>query len=139
MRREIDAVTAIGGLVGVALVVIAIVALARTGFALDGLTTVTATVGPFDRTPLMAIIELVLGIAVIGAALAIDRGGLLTVGTVLLVAGLVLIIEPARFAEILGAGSTTGVLYLLIGIACLLAGFLLRRPGTYVRERTIVR
>jgi hypothetical protein len=139
VRREMDIVTAVGGVVGVLLVVIGIVALARTGFALDGLTTVTATVGPFDRTPLMAIIELLLGVAVIGAALAIDRGGLLAVGVVLLVSGLVLIIEPASFAGILGAGATTGVLYLLIGIACLLAGFLLRGPGTYVRERTVVR
>jgi uncharacterized membrane protein HdeD (DUF308 family) len=138
MRREMDVVTAIGGAVGVLLVVIGLVALARTGFALDALTTATASVGPFDRTPLMAIVEVVLGVAVIGASLSADRGGLLAVGILTLVFGLVVVIEPGAFVAALGAGSTTGILYVLIGIACLLAGFLLRSAGTYVRERTVV-
>jgi uncharacterized membrane protein HdeD (DUF308 family) len=138
MRRELDLVTIVGGAVGVLLVVIGLVALARTGFALDALTTATASVGPFDRTPLMAIVEVVLGVAVIGASLSADRGGLLAVGILTLVFGLVVVIEPGAFVAALGAGSTTGILYVLIGIACLLAGFLLRSAGTYVRERTVV-
>jgi uncharacterized membrane protein HdeD (DUF308 family) len=138
MRRELDLVTIVGSAVGVLLVVIGLVALARTGFALDALTTATASVGPFDRTPLMAIVEVTLGVAVIGASLSADRGGLLAVGILTLVFGLVVVIEPGAFVAALGAGATTGVLYVLIGIACLLAGFLLRSAGTYVRERTVV-
>ena len=138
MRRELDFVTIVGSAVGVLLVVIGLVALARTGFAFYALTTATAAVGPFERTPLMALVEVVLGIAVIGASLSADRGGLLAVGILTLVFGLVVVIEPQAFVSALGAGATTGVLYVLIGIACLLAGFLLRRPGTYVRERTVV-
>jgi uncharacterized membrane protein HdeD (DUF308 family) len=139
MRREMDVVTAVGGAVGVLLVVIGLVALARAGFAFDALTTATGSVGPFDRTPLMAIIEIVLGLSVIGASLSADRGGLIGVGVLMLIFGLVVVIEPGAFVQALGAGTTTGVLYVLVGIACLLAGFLLRRPGTYVRERTVVR
>jgi uncharacterized membrane protein HdeD (DUF308 family) len=139
MRREMDVVTAIGGAVGVLLVVIGLVALARTGFALGELTSATGTVGPFDRTPLLAIVEIVLGLSIIGASLSVDRGGLIGVGVLALIIGLVLVLEPGAFAAALGAGVTTGVLYVLVGIACLLAGFLLRGPGTYVRERTVVR
>jgi hypothetical protein len=139
MRREMDLVTAVGGAVGVLLVVIGVVALARTGFALGELTSATASVGPFDRTPLLAIVEIVLGLSVIGASLSVDRGGLIGVGVLALILGLVLVIEPAAFAGALGAGATTGILYVLVGVACLFAGFLLRGPGTYVRERTVVR
>jgi hypothetical protein len=139
MRREMDLVTAVGGAVGVLLVVIGVVALARTGFALAELTSATATVGPFDRTPLMAIVEIVLGLSIIGASLSVDRGGLIGVGVLALILGLVLVIEPGAFVGALGAGVTTGILYVLVGVACLLAGFLLRGPGTYVRERTVVR
>jgi hypothetical protein len=139
MRREMDLVTAVGSAVGVLLVVIGVVALARTGFALGELTSATASVGPFDRTPLLAIVEIVLGLSIIGASLSVDRGGLIGVGVLALILGLVLVIEPAAFAGALGGGVTTGVLYVLVGVACLLAGFLLRGPGTYVRERTVVR
>jgi uncharacterized membrane protein HdeD (DUF308 family) len=139
MRRDLDVVSIVGGIIGVLLVVVGLVALARTGFALDALTTATATVGPFERTPLMAIIEVILGLSVIGASFAADRGGLIGVGVLALIFGLVVVIEPGAFVEALGASSTSGILYILIGIGLLLAGFLLRRPGSYVRERTVVR
>jgi uncharacterized membrane protein HdeD (DUF308 family) len=139
MRRDLDVVSIVGGIIGVLLVVVGLVALARTGFAFDGLTTATATVGPFERTPLMAIIEVILGLSVIGASFAADRGGLIGVGVLALIFGLVVVIEPGAFVEALGASSTSGILYILIGIGLLLAGFLLRRPGSYVRERTVVR
>jgi uncharacterized membrane protein HdeD (DUF308 family) len=139
MRRDLDVVSIVGGIIGVLLVVVGLVALARTGFAFDALTTATATVGPFERTPLMAIIEVILGLSVIGASFAADRGGLIGVGVLALIFGLVVVIEPGAFVEALGASSTSGILYILIGIGLLLAGFLLRRPGSYVRERTVVR
>jgi uncharacterized membrane protein HdeD (DUF308 family) len=139
MRRDMDIVSIVGGIIGVLLVVVGLVALARTGFAFDALTTATATVGPFERTPLMAIIEVILGLSVIGASFAADRGGLIGVGVLALIFGLVVVIEPGAFVEALGASSTSGILYILIGIGLLLAGFLLRRPGSYVRERTVVR
>jgi uncharacterized membrane protein HdeD (DUF308 family) len=139
MRRDMDIVSIVGGIIGVLLVVVGLVALARTGFAFDALTSATATVGPFERTPLMAIIEVVLGLSVIGASFSADRGGLIGVGVLALIFGLVVVIEPAAFAEALGAGTVSGVLYVLIGIGLLLAGFLLRPAGSYVRERTVVR
>jgi uncharacterized membrane protein HdeD (DUF308 family) len=139
MRRERDVVSIVGGTIGILLVVLGLVTLARSGFAFDALTTATGAVGPFERTPLMSIIEVVIGASVIGASLSADRGGLIGVGVLALIFGLVLIIEPGAFVDVLGTGFTSGILYLLLGIALLLAGFLLRRPGRYVRERTVVR
>jgi uncharacterized membrane protein HdeD (DUF308 family) len=139
MRRDMDIVSIIGGIIGVLLVVVGLVALARTGFAFDALTTATAAVGPFERTPLMAIIEVGLGLSVIAASFSADRGGLIGVGVLALIFGLVVVIEPGAFAAALGAGTVSGVLYVLIGIGLLLAGFLLRPPASYVRERTVVR
>jgi uncharacterized membrane protein HdeD (DUF308 family) len=139
VRRDLDLVTIVGSAIGILLVVLGLVALARTGFAFDAMTTTTSSVGPFERTPLMAVIEVAIGLSVIAASLSADRGGLIGVGVLALIFGLVVVIEPGAFVEALGASATSGLLYVLIGIGLLLAGFLLRPPGVYRRERTVVR
>lgn len=117
-------VALIGGAVGVVLVVIGLVALARSGIPTDTLTHPTVSVGPFSRTPIMAIIEIVFGVLLIGASASSDSGSVTGVGLVALVFGIVWLIEPGAFRTVLGVGRETAVLYLALGGVLLGSGFL---------------
>jgi hypothetical protein len=135
-RAEMNAVTIAGGVVGVLLLVLGLVALARTGIPSESLLEPTTTVGPFTRTPLMAIIEIILGAVVLAGSASGDRGSMTGVGLIALVMSLVWLIEPGAFQGALGVGRESAVLYLLLGAVCLVAGFMGPR-GTVVRERRI--
>jgi hypothetical protein len=136
---QVRAASVAGGVAGVLLLVIGLVALARTGIPAEALTETTAAVGPFTRTPLMAIIEIVLGLIVLVGAVTAERGSLLGVGLVAIVFGLVWLIEPGAFGALLGVGRESAVLYLLVGIVLVVAGVLVRPGGTVVRERDVYR
>lgn len=123
----------VAGAVGVVLLVIGLVALARTGVPAEALTEVTASVGPFTRTPLMAIIEIAVGLVLLVGSITAEKGSLMGVGLVAIVFGIVWLIEPGAFGEILGIGRESAVLYLLVGAASLVAGSLVR-PQVVVRE-----
>jgi hypothetical protein len=138
MLYERNILAIVGGAMGVVLVVIGLVALARTGLPVDDLTGPTASVGPFERTPLMALIEIVAGLLVIAAAVSGDRAALVTVGLLALIFGIVWLIEPGAFADALGAGMATAVLYLLLGIVAIVAGMIAWRGGAAVQERTYI-
>ncbi len=129
--------TFVGGAVGVVLLVIGLVTLARTGLPTDSFTDPVTTVGPFDRTPLMGILEVIVGLLVVGAGAGADRSSLTGFGLVALVFGLVWVIEPGAFSELLGVGRETAALYLLLAVASLLAG-VFGRPSGY-QERIIER
>lgn len=107
------------GAVGVVLLVIGIVAVARAG--LGDLTSPAVAVGPFVRTTLMGLIEIVLG--VIAMATAADRSirGASALAVVTGVAGIVWLIESAAFAGALGLTVATGWLYVVIAAALLAA------------------
>lgn len=120
---------------GALLLVVGIVALARTGVPADGLIETTASVGPFTRTPLMAILEIALGLIIVVASATGEKGSLLGVGVVSLVFGIVWLIEPGAFGELLGVGRSSAVLYLLVGLVVLLAGIFASPGGTVIRER----
>jgi hypothetical protein len=132
-RRAADVVTLIGGAAGVLLLVIGIVTLARTGIPTDTFTEPTTSVGPFTRTPLMGIIEIVLGVLLIGASATADKGSVTGIGLVALVFGIVWVIEPGAFGELLGVGRESAVLYLVVGAVTLASGLVGRE--TVVRER----
>jgi hypothetical protein len=136
MRRETDAITIAGGIIGVLLLVLGLVTLARTGIPSESLLEPMTTVGPFSRTPLMALVEIVVGAVVIAGSVTADRGSMTGVGFVALVLSLVWLIEPGAFQGALGVGRESAVLYLVIGIVCLTVGFLGPR-GRVVRERRI--
>lgn len=114
----------IGGAVGVLLLVIGLVALARTGIPMDTVTAPVASVGPFERTPIMAIIEIVFGVVLIGASASDDAGSVTGIGLVALVFGIVWLIEPGAFRTLLGVGRETAALYLGLGATLLGSGFL---------------
>lgn len=114
------------GVVGIVLLVIGIVALARGG--VSTLTSPVVTVGPFSLTPLFALIEMGLGAIALATAAERDVRGASALAVVTGVAGIVWLIEPAAFAGLLGAGSTTGALYVVIALT-LLVGVALDRRG----------
>lgn len=132
---ERNIVSVIGGVIGAVLLVIGLVALARTGIPADNLTQPETTVGPFTRTPLMAIIEILAGLLVVAASVSADRGALYGIGFVFLVFGLVWIIEPGAFRDALGVGRETAILYLVVGIVSLVGAVLAGPRGHVVRER----
>lgn len=134
-RSENVAFMIAASVLGALLLVIGIVALARTGVPADGLIETTASVGPFTRTPLMAILEIALGLIIVVASATGEKGSLLGVGVVSLVFGIVWLIEPGAFGELLGVGRSSAVLYLLVGLVVLVAGIFASPGGTVVRER----
>jgi hypothetical protein len=134
-RSEHLAFMIAASVLGALLLVIGIVALARTGVPAEALTDTTASVGPFTRTPLMAILEIALGLIIVVASATGEKGSLMGVGVVSLVFGIVWLIEPGAFGELLGVGRSSAVLYLLVGLVVLVAGIFASPGGTVIRER----
>lgn len=110
MGGERCIITIIGGAVGVLLLVLGLVPLARTGIPTDSLTEPTTSVGPFGRTPLMGIIEILLGVLVSGSSATTDNGSITAIGLVARVFGIVWLIEPGAFGDLLGVGRESAVL-----------------------------
>jgi hypothetical protein len=132
---ERSVVSVIGGVIGGLLLVIGLVALARTGIPAENLTEPTTTVGPFSRTPLMAIIEILAGLLVVAASVSADRGALYATGFLFLVFGIVWMIEPGAFQQALGVGRETAILYVLVGVVSLVGAMLAGPRGTLIHER----
>ncbi len=107
----------VGATFALVTLVVAIVAIARAGIDLDALTATSATVGPFTRTTLMALIELAFGMSLLGAAVDSDRRGVTVLGFVALLFGLVWLIEPGAFQGALGVNTATAWYYTILGVA----------------------
>lgn len=121
--RLIDPVLIGGVVVGIFLLVAGIVALARGQFGTVGLFDPTVSVGWFPHTPLLAIIEIVLGLVVLYmGTIARDTGVVTFLGVLLLVAGLVWVIEPTSFEAYLGVTRANGWQHTLVGVLLVLAG-----------------
>ncbi len=117
-------VALLGGAVGVVFLVIGLVVLARTGIPTDSLTAPVTNVGPFRRTPGMGLIEIVVGVLLIGASASRDTGSVTGLGLIALVFGIVWLIEPGAFRTLLGVGRETAVLYLGLGATLVVTGLL---------------
>ena len=109
----------VSGIVGVLWLVIGIVAVARAG--LGDLTSPAVAVGPFVRTPLFGLIEIVLGLVAMATAADRDVRGASALSVVTGVAGIVWVIESGAFAGLLGLTVATGWLYVAIAAALLVA------------------
>ena len=116
----------VSGAVGILLLVIGLVAIARAG--LGDITSPAVAVGPFTRTALFGLIELGLGAVFLATAAEREIRGASVMAVVTGVPGLVWLIEPTAFAEVLGMSMATGWLYLAISVA-LLAGVAVERRG----------
>lgn len=112
----------ISGALGLFLTVLGGVALARTGFG--DLTSPETTVLGFGHTPLLGIIEIVFGAALmIDAASAFaSRAMLIGFGAIAAAFGLIVVIEPGAFQDWLGVTRDSGWLYLGLGGAAFILG-----------------
>jgi hypothetical protein len=127
-RRVISPAQMVAGIIGLALVILGGVALARVG--LDSLTGDTTTVLGLSHTALMGIIDIVAGLFFLGAAASSGgRSSLIGLSLVAIAFGAIVAIEPSAFNS-LGAGSELGLLYLVLGVGGLVAA--LAFPTTVV-------
>jgi hypothetical protein len=119
-RRVISPSQIVAGAIGLILLILGGVALARVGF--DSLTGTTASVVGLDHTLLMALIDIVAGLLFLGAAASTNgRGSLIGLSLIAVAFGAVVAIEPEAFDSALGGGQNLGILYLVLGLVGLVA------------------
>ena len=106
---------------GALLLVLGLVTLARAGFAEW---TGQMEVLGLHRTPIMGLLEVILGafLVMAGAVPGGLRGVMSFAGTVLLVWGIVVAIEPSAFQDAFGVQVESGWFYGIMGATVLLAG-----------------
>src|SRR5437868_3453992 len=119
--------------IGIFLIVIGAIGLARAG--LHHLDSPTVAVGPFTMTPLLAAVNLFLGlVGLIGAAgRAAARSVCMFIGPVMLAGGIVALIQNVR---VLGWNRADGVIYILLG-ALAIVGAIMTPPMTTYAERRV--
>ena len=108
----------VAAILGGLLLVIGIVALARAGLS-QGFTEPAVAVGPFTRTPLFALVELVLGVLGLATAADADVRSAVVLAVLTGVPGIVWLLEPGAFQPALGVTAATGWLYVLFSAVLL--------------------
>lgn len=133
-RRAWSPAQILAGAVGLFLIVMGGVAMARAGIG-SGLTTETVTVFGFGHTALWGLVEVVIGLLFAGAAVGPSNAkrSLGSLGALALAFGLIVLIEPAPFSDSLGISSATGALFTGIGAASLVMGWW---APTFVSDET---
>jgi len=121
-RRVFSPASVVAGIIGLLLVIIGGVVLARVG--LESLTGDTATVFGFDHTALMGLIDVIAGLFFLGAAASSSvRGTMIGLSMAAIGFGAIVAIEPGAFKSGLGGASELGVFYIIIGAVGLLAAW----------------
>lgn len=132
-RKPARSLAQVVGLIGgFALVVLGVIALINGG--IDTLYAPMTEVAGMEHTPLLAIIEIILGLmlaATAAGAVGSDRSGMTMMGALLLVAGVVVMATHEQLHDKLGVSMGTGFLYAALGAVVLLAAFM----APDVRER----
>lgn len=136
-RMRFDLLQIAAWLLGLALIVAGLVALARAGFDELALFEPVVEVGGQLATPLYALLWLLLGAVLLAAATgSVAEQRLRVLGVVLAVVGLVFLIEPDAFTEYLGVDESSGSALLVAGVVLVATSFVpplsIRRPG--IRE-----
>jgi hypothetical protein len=105
-------------------IVLGAVALADTG--LEAWTGVEATVWGFRHNSLLAVIEILVGLFILSASPSASaaRSALVGFGTLLVVVGAVMLLEPAVLRDVLGANRQVGALYTATGAGAVVLGAL---------------
>ena|SRR5437899_992226 len=118
--------------IGIFLIVVGAVGLARAG--IHHFDSPTVSVGPFTMTPLLAAVDLVLGlIGLIGATgRAAARGVCMFLGPAMIAGGIIAMIQNVR---VLGWNRADGVIYVILGAAALIAAFLTPMVTAYEERR----
>lgn len=121
-RRVFSPAQAIAGVIGLILVIIGGVVLARVG--LDSLIGDTANVFGFEHTALMGLTDVITGLFLLGAAASTAvRGTMIGLSMAAIGFGAIVAIEPDAFNTGLGGASELGVFYILVGAVGLLAAW----------------
>ena len=129
-----DVLQIVAWTIGLILVVLGLVAVARAGFANLGLFDPVVEVAGLPMTPLLALLWLLVGVLLLAAATGeVGERGLRITGVVLAVIGIVWAIEPGAFEPYLGISNRSGTTLLVKGAALAGASFVpplaARRPG----------
>lgn len=90
-------------------------------------TETTATVWGFSHTPLMAVIDIVLGLFLLGSAASPGsaRSALFGFGLLMAVFGAIVLLEPEVFGDVLGVNRQVGVFHLSAGAGSMFLGGLI--------------
>lgn len=114
----------VAAIAGFVLVVLGGVAIARLGFS-GSITGETTEVAGFGATRLWAIVEIALGLILLGIASSPFRvrSGLLGMGLLFAAFGVIVAVEPSAFDEALGVGQSGGIGWLVAGIVLILVGW----------------
>jgi hypothetical protein len=107
---------------GLFLAVMGGVVLARTGLAFHHLSTTHTQMAGLSHTSLSGLIELIVGVLLIGTGAVPGgaRGLVVWFGVLLLGAGWVIAIQPSAFRDSLGYQESNGLLFVIIGGVLLL-------------------
>ncbi len=127
----------VAGVVGLILVVIGGVALARGGVNFSDIPATISTVAGMHYTCLSALVQLVAGVILIGCCVHPDtaKSAMVVYGVVMLAFGLIIAIDPSGFVGDWNANEGNGVLYIILGVILLLAAAL--SPIFFSRSRTV--
>ena len=118
--------------IGIFLIVLGAIGLARAG--IHHIDSPTAAVGPFTMTPLLAAVNLLLGlIGLVGAAgRAAARSVCMFIGPVLLAGGIVALIQNVR---VFGWNRADGVIYIILGAVAIVAAIFTPMMTAYSERR----
>ena len=121
-RRAWSPAQLIAGALGLFLTVMGGIVLARIGFG--DLTSPETTVFGFGHTPLLAMIEVAVGILLMldAASAFASRAMLIGFGAVAAAFGLIVVLEPGAFQDWLGVARNSGWLYVAIGAGAIVLG-----------------
>lgn len=134
-RMRFDVLQLVGWAVGVWLLVVGLVALARTGLTEIEFTSPVVEVMGLTATPLLAGLLLVVGLMVLLLSTGtVEDRSLRLLGATIAIIGAVWLIEPAAFAPLLATERAHGTWTIATGVALSAASFVpplsVRRPGT---------
>ena len=135
-RAPFSWVQILGLVLGAVFIVLGAVALARTGLPGSDWTQPHIGVAGLDHTPLLAILEIVFGLLLIVAGATRSRSGLIFLGGVALIFGIITLIEPTPFHDVLGIHVPHSWLFITTGALSLIAAIL--APTVYGTDRIVV-
>jgi hypothetical protein len=119
-RKPVDLgpwVAGVGAALGVLWLVVGLVILARAGIPMDGaLTEARAQVGPFSGNIITAVIAILAGAAFLTVGVQRQATTMFGLGLASGIFGLVWLIEPQAFGDILGINRATALIALTIGV-----------------------
>lgn len=131
--RHVSGAAIVAGIVGVALLIMGLIACLRGGFSSPLNDPVVSVLG-FTHTAVLGIVEVGAGLLLLLAAVSGSRGYQIFSGTMLGVFGVVAAAEPAKLQEQLAIEKSFAVILAVAGLVVVLAAALLPNYARYVER-----